>query len=76
MTDPTGELLRRAATHDAVAVSALMNMHRGKLRRLVAVRLDRRIVARVDPSDVVQETDHRDEKSPADGVPNSTIDRS
>jgi RNA polymerase sigma-70 factor (ECF subfamily) len=32
-----------------------LTRHRERLRRMVAVRLDRRLAARVDPSDVVQE---------------------
>ncbi len=31
-------------------------MHRDRLRRMIGVRLDPRLAARVDPSDVVQET--------------------
>lgn len=30
--------------------------HRNRLKRMIAIRLDRRMAARVDPSDVVQET--------------------
>ncbi|WP_165227490.1 sigma-70 family RNA polymerase sigma factor [Aquisphaera insulae] len=51
----TEELLRRAAGGDATAGGSLLERHRASLRRIVARRLDRRIVARVDPSDVVQE---------------------
>src|SRR5262249_36630393 len=35
--------------------SALLEAHRGRLRRMVALRLDRRLLGRVDPSDVIQE---------------------
>jgi RNA polymerase sigma-70 factor (ECF subfamily) len=38
-----------------VACQALLARHRERLRRMVAVRLDCRVAARVDPSDVVQE---------------------
>jgi len=32
-----------------------LDRHRGRLRRMVVLRLDRRLRGRVDPSDVVQE---------------------
>ena len=51
----TEELLRRACA-DPQARGALLDHHRQRLRRMVAVRLDPRLNARVDPSDVVQET--------------------
>jgi RNA polymerase sigma-70 factor, ECF subfamily len=52
----TEDLLRRSAAGDDSARGALLLRHRGRLRRLVAVRMDQRLAARVDPSDVVQET--------------------
>jgi RNA polymerase sigma-70 factor (ECF subfamily) len=52
----TDELLDRAGHGDGDARSRLLDGHRGRLRRMVAVRLDPRLAARVDPSDVVQET--------------------
>jgi RNA polymerase sigma-70 factor (ECF subfamily) len=51
----TDALLARTAAGDAAARDQLLARHRDKLRRMVAVRLDRRLAARVDPSDVVQE---------------------
>src|SRR5437763_122071 len=51
----TGELLDRSARGDPSAPGQLLERHRGRLRRMVAVRLDRRLAARADPSDVVQE---------------------
>jgi RNA polymerase sigma-70 factor (ECF subfamily) len=51
----TEELLRRAGGGDRRARGALLQRHRGRLRRMVALRLDPRLAARVDPSDVVQE---------------------
>jgi RNA polymerase sigma-70 factor (ECF subfamily) len=48
-------LLDRAARGDDTAREALLGQHRQRLRRMVAARLDRRLAARVDPSDVVQE---------------------
>jgi RNA polymerase sigma-70 factor (ECF subfamily) len=52
----TEHLLQRVAQGDEAARGALLERHRGRLRRLIALRLDRRMAARVDPSDVVQET--------------------
>jgi RNA polymerase sigma-70 factor (ECF subfamily) len=49
------KLLERAGHGDASARQQLLADHRARLRHMVAVRLDRRIAARVDPSDVVQE---------------------
>jgi len=51
----TDQLLDRAAAGDHSSREKLLERHRKKLRRMVAVRLDRRILARVDPSDIVQE---------------------
>ena len=51
----TQELLERSARGDATARQELLARHRARLRRMVAVRLDHRLGARVDPSDVVQE---------------------
>jgi RNA polymerase sigma-70 factor, ECF subfamily len=55
-TSETEELLRRAEAGDAKATGLLLHRHRRRLRRMVAVRMDPRLAARVDPSDVVQET--------------------
>jgi RNA polymerase sigma-70 factor (ECF subfamily) len=49
------QLLEQARGGDTTAQQALLGAHRARLRRMVAVRLDRRISSRVDPSDVVQE---------------------
>jgi RNA polymerase sigma-70 factor (ECF subfamily) len=55
--DPETEaLLERAGGGDAVARDELLVRFRGRLRQMVAFRLDRRLAARMDPSDVVQET--------------------
>jgi RNA polymerase sigma-70 factor (ECF subfamily) len=40
---------------DAEALVALFVRHRERLRRMVRLRLDRRLLGRVDPSDVLQE---------------------
>jgi RNA polymerase sigma-70 factor (ECF subfamily) len=47
--------LRRAAHGDQAAWAELLAPHTGRLRRMVALRLDRRLQGRVDPSDVIQE---------------------
>ena len=52
----TEQLLDQSAAGDAAARGALLVRHRDRLRRMVAVRLDPRLAARVDPSDVVQDT--------------------
>jgi RNA polymerase sigma-70 factor, ECF subfamily len=51
----TLDLLDRAAEGDVAARAELLTRHRGRLRQMVAVHLDRRVAARVDPSDVVQD---------------------
>jgi RNA polymerase sigma-70 factor (ECF subfamily) len=51
----TDELLDRTAAGDLAARDQLLGRHLRKLRCMVAVRLDRRLAARADPSDVVQE---------------------
>jgi RNA polymerase sigma-70 factor (ECF subfamily) len=57
MAEPdTEHLLGRVASGDTTARGELLQWHRDRLRRIVAVRADPRLAARVDPSDVVQET--------------------
>src|SRR4051794_39451684 len=51
----TEELLARAGRGDRSARGELLARHRARLERMVGFRLDRRLAARVDPSDVVQE---------------------
>src|SRR4051812_24567218 len=51
----TQELLERSLRGDATARQELLVRHRARLRRMIAIRLDRRLGARLDPSDVVQE---------------------
>lgn len=55
-TPDTEELIERASSGDGNARQQLLVRHRRRLRRMIAVRMDRRMAARVDPSDVVQET--------------------
>jgi RNA polymerase sigma-70 factor (ECF subfamily) len=52
----TDDLLRRAAAGDQESWGTLLTRHAGRLRRLVAFRLDQRLQGRIDPSDVVQES--------------------
>jgi RNA polymerase sigma-70 factor (ECF subfamily) len=51
----TEELLQRSQAGDQQARAALLQRHRKQLRRMIALRLDRRLAARLDPSDIVQE---------------------
>jgi RNA polymerase sigma-70 factor (ECF subfamily) len=51
----TEELIERASRGDGSARQELLVRHRDRLKGMVRVRLDRRLAARVDPSDVVQE---------------------
>jgi RNA polymerase sigma-70 factor, ECF subfamily len=54
--DPdTDVLIDRAKGGDRSARQQLLVRHRDRLRRMISVRMDRRLAARVDPSDVVQE---------------------
>jgi RNA polymerase sigma-70 factor (ECF subfamily) len=50
------DLLTRARTGDERALADLLGRHRQAIRRAVQLRLDRRLAARVDASDVVQDT--------------------
>jgi RNA polymerase sigma-70 factor (ECF subfamily) len=49
------DLLRRAKSGDSHALAELFARYRDRLRRMVALRLDRRLFGRLDPSDVLQE---------------------
>src|SRR5262249_50648858 len=55
VTGDTEQLLRQVAGGDDVARDQLLERYRRRLRRMVAVRFDLRLAARLDPSDVVQE---------------------
>jgi len=48
-------LIGQASRGDAQARMELLSRYRGRLRQMVAARLDRRLAPRLDPSDVVQE---------------------
>jgi RNA polymerase sigma-70 factor (ECF subfamily) len=51
----TLDLLQRARAGESGALNEIFTRHRDRLRRMVDMRLDRRLQARVDPSDVIQE---------------------
>jgi RNA polymerase sigma-70 factor (ECF subfamily) len=58
MTENTSEIVRlleRAAESDTEAWGELLARHRERLRRMVALRLDQRLQARIDASDVIQD---------------------
>jgi RNA polymerase sigma-70 factor (ECF subfamily) len=52
----TEQLLDRVGRGDRAARDRLLGRHRQRLRNLIALHLDPRIAARIDPSDVVQES--------------------
>jgi RNA polymerase sigma-70 factor (ECF subfamily) len=49
------DLIERARVGDREALNVLLARHRDRLRRMVEMRLDTRLQARLDASDVVQE---------------------
>ena len=51
----TVQLLKRAVRGDHRGWGDLLDRHRERLRRMVALRLDHRLQGRIDPSDVIQE---------------------
>jgi RNA polymerase sigma-70 factor (ECF subfamily) len=51
----TEELLGRTAAGDRTAMDRLLARHRKRHRQMVAIRMDPRLAARADPSDIVQE---------------------
>lgn len=56
-SDPDTEaLLQQAADGDCQARNVLLQVHRSRLRCMVALRLSPLLAARVDPSDIVQDT--------------------
>jgi RNA polymerase sigma-70 factor (ECF subfamily) len=56
VTRNTESLIDQARHGDGAARLSLLERYRDYLRKMVAVRLDRRLAPRVDASDVVQET--------------------
>src|SRR5689334_8639266 len=74
--EPTSlpDLVRRAVAGDETARAELFARHRGRLRQMVRLRLDRRLQGRLDPSDVLQDafldfTRRVGEYDPAAGPP-------
>jgi RNA polymerase sigma-70 factor, ECF subfamily len=53
--DDTTRLLSLASQGDQGAWGTLLARDRGRLSRMVALRLDRRLQGRIDASDVIQE---------------------
>lgn len=49
------ELLAAAGNGDEGALAVLVERYRGRLERMVRLRMDRRLQGRVDPADVVQD---------------------
>ncbi len=49
------DCLARASQGDQDARAQLLEQHRDQLKRMVSLRLDRRLLKRVDPSDIIQE---------------------
>lgn len=47
--------VQKAVAGDSAALAALFEDHRARLKRMIALRLDRRLRGRIDPSDVIQE---------------------
>lgn len=59
MADDSGatqRLLAAAGRGNTAEWGDLLDRHRSRLRRMVALRLDNRLQGRVDPSDILQET--------------------
>lgn len=54
-SEQTQELLNNAATGDEDAINQLMDRHRNALRRMVQLRMDQKLLRRMDVSDVVQD---------------------
>jgi RNA polymerase sigma-70 factor, ECF subfamily len=55
LPEDSDELIEQATLGDVAARQRLLVQHQGRLRQMVAVRIDPRIAARLDPSDIVQE---------------------
>src|SRR5580704_3431927 len=51
----TMELLERARAGEQAALNEVFSRHRSRLRTMVELRMDRKLQARIDPSDVIQD---------------------
>src|SRR5262245_19900455 len=69
----TNELLERAARGDRQILGQLLERDRERLRRMVALRLDRRLYGRLDPSDVIKEAQLEAAERLADYLRNPTM---
>jgi RNA polymerase sigma-70 factor (ECF subfamily) len=56
LEEQTAVLLDRLRSRDQQALGELFMLHRERLWRMLAVRLDRRLASRLTPDDVIQET--------------------
>jgi RNA polymerase sigma-70 factor (ECF subfamily) len=54
--EETRMLIDRTRNGDSSAFEELFNRHRGRLQKAIAIRMDRRVTARIGASDVLQET--------------------
>jgi RNA polymerase sigma-70 factor (ECF subfamily) len=54
-SDEVTQLVQQAVGGNALALTALMDQYRDRLKRMVGLRMDRRLQGRIDASDVVQE---------------------
>src|SRR3954451_7938938 len=72
-SDETQELLNQAKQGDAGAVERLLTVHREPLRKMIDLRLDPALAARVDASDVVQEVLIEAHRRLADYLRNPTM---
>ena len=54
--DETKKLIDRVRNGDTSAFEELFGRHRGRLQKAIALRMDRRVAARMDASDVLQDT--------------------
>jgi RNA polymerase sigma-70 factor, ECF subfamily len=54
-SDETIELLAQAKEGDGQAIDELLDRHRQSLRRMIQLRIDQRVLKRLDVSDVVQD---------------------
>jgi hypothetical protein len=52
----TDQLLQRVVAGDLAARGLLLDRHRPRLRQMIAVRIDQRLAARLDPSDIFART--------------------
>lgn len=54
-TEELSNLIDRARSGESEAIGELFELHRARLQRVISFRIDRRLLGRVDPTDIVQE---------------------